>query len=375
MDEIVGLVRPEIYAMKPYSSARTEATADARIYLDANENPYPPYPGTDEVVGYNRYPQPQPRVLLDRFAEVYGVERERLFLSRGADEAIDLLVRAFCRAREDAILITPPTFVMYETAAAIQDVAVHRVPLIRPSDAFVRPDDGYQLDVDAILATQAAHPGTKLVFVCSPNNPTGNLLRRADVLRLAATLFGRALVVVDELYLEYSGQPSLAGHLDAYPNLVVVRSVSKEFSLAGERVGVTVADPEVIGVLGRIMAPYSLPVSAVRTVAAAMTADGVRHGREIITRIVAERDRVSRALAASPGVSRVFASDANFLLVRVDDAAGLTAAMAAHGIRIRDRSGAVANTVRISIGTPAENDEMLKVLADQVVSAAQAADA
>ncbi len=357
MNEIVGLVRPEIYAMKPYSSARTEGKADARIYLDANENPYPPYPATDDLIGYNRYPEPQPRALLDRFAEVYGVPCERLFLSRGADEAIDLLVRAFCRAREDAILITPPTFVMYETAARIQDVAVREVPLTRARES-------YDLDVDAVLAARAANPGTKLVFACSPNNPTGNLLRRADVLRLAGELFGRALLVVDELYLEYSGQPSLAVEIDTHPNLVVVRSVSKEFSLAGERVGVTVAHPEVVAVLGRIMAPYSLSVSAIRAVAAAMSPLGVEYGRANIARIVAERDRVRAQLAASTAVTHVFPSDANFLLVQTDDGVALTALMAAHGIKIRDRGAVLPGAVRISIGTPQENDEMLKVFAE-----------
>ena len=250
MDDIVSLVRPEIYAMRPYSSARVEADQAVRIHLDANENPYPPYPGGSEQEGLNRYPEPQPPSLLRRFSEIYGLPVEQLFLSRGADEAIDLLVRAFCAAGRDAILITPPTFVMYETAAHIQGASVRQVPLLAGS---------YQLDTDAMLAACDADPGIKIVFVCSPNNPTANLMEHASVLRLAERLRGRAMVVVDELYLDYSGQPSLAGAIAEQPNLVVVRSLSKEYSLAGERCGITLAHPEVVGVLRRIMPPYPSP--------------------------------------------------------------------------------------------------------------------
>lgn len=340
--------------MTPYSSARAEGARDALVYLDANENPYPPYPGTAGVAGLNRYPDPQPPALLDRFAELYGVLRNQLFLSRGADEAIDLLVRAFCACGTDGILVTPPTFAMYETSAQVQGASVHRVPL--------RQDRGFALDVEAVLAVQSEHPSTKLVFVCSPNNPTGNLMARADILRLAAALRGKALVVADQLYAGYSGEPSLSGETGAHPNLVVLRSVSKEYSLAGERCGVTVAHPEVIGILGRIMAPYSLTVSSVRAVSAALTPEGIAYGRANIARIIGERERVRTALAASPAVSRVFPSDANFLLLQVKEPETLTRLMDEHGIKIRDRSGMVDGAVRISIGTADENDRMLEVL-------------
>jgi histidinol-phosphate aminotransferase len=353
MDEIVRLVRPDIYAMKPYSSARTEGKQEASIYLDANENPYLPYPGSDEVSGLNRYPEPQPQHLITRFAEIYNVPREWLFLSRGADEAIDLLVRAFCKAGTDGILITPPTFVMYETAAAIQGAAVYKVPL--------KAEEGYQLDVATMLATQAANPSTKLVFVCSPNNPTSNLMRREDIIQLATILFGKTLIIVDELYLDYSGATSLAQEIAQHPNIVVLRSVSKEYSLAGERIGITIAHPEVIGILGRIMAPYSLTVSSIRNVAAAITPQGIEQGRTNIRRILQERDRVSTVLNTSPAVTNIFPSDANFLLLQTTDANQLTAIMQTHGIKIRNRSTIAPNAVRISIGTPEENDQMLSV--------------
>ena len=354
MEEISRLVRPDVYAMKPYSSARTEGSQHARIYLDANENPYPPYPATEHEEGYNRYPEPQPAVLLERFAALYGIGADRLFLSRGADESIDLLVRAFCAAREDGILVTSPTFVMYETAAQIQGAFVHRVPLLGVAEGAPR------LDVDGVLAAQRENPGVKLIFVCSPNNPLGSLMARDDVLRLADELFGRALVVVDELYVDYSGAPSLGADVAAHPNLVVLRSVSKEYSLAGERCGATVADPEVIAVLTRIMAPYSLSVSSVRAVAAALSPQGIEHGRRNIALLRDERERVRRELTSSPLVLEVLPSDANFLLVRVPDAGLLVKTLESAGIKIRDRNAVLPGAVRISIGTPAENDELLR---------------
>lgn len=354
VDDIAALVRPEIYGMKPYSSARTEGGQSARIYLDANENPYPPFPGGPEQEGLNRYPLPQPPSLLRRFSEIYEVPAERLFLSRGTDEAIDLLVRAFCAAGRDGILITPPTFVMYETAAQIQGASVRRVPLTPGS---------FQLDVEGILAACAADRRIKLVFVCSPNNPTANLMDRADILRLAAELRGRAMICVDELYVDYSGRRSLAADLPAHPNLVVLRSLSKEYSLAGERCGITVAHPETIGVLGRIMAPYPLPATAIRAIATAISPAGIAYGKANIERIRAERERVSAALASLPAVLEVFPADSNFLLFRTADPGRLCATLEEHGIKVRNRSDLVEGSIRLSIGTPGENDELLKVLA------------
>lgn len=354
MREIASLARPEIYAMKPYSSARTEGGQQAEIYLDANENPYPPFPGTADCMGLNRYPEPQPRALMERFAEIYETPVERVFLSRGADEAIDLLVRAFCAAGKDSILITPPTFVMYETAADIQDAQVVRVPL----------DADYQLRVPEILAAHEENPNTKLVFVCSPNNPSSNLMRRADVLQLATELFGKALVVVDQTYVDYSGELAYTAEIDQHPNIVVLRTVSKEYSLAGERCGITIAHPEVIGILGRIMAPYSMPVSVVRSVAAAISPEGMAYGRANVAKILAERDRVAAELAASHAVSRIFPSDANYLFLQTTDAKQLTKLMEDNGIKIRDRSALLDQAVRISIGSPEENDRMLSVFRD-----------
>lgn len=355
LEWVARLTRPDIWAMRPYSSARTEGDQSARVLLDANENPYPPYPGTEREVGLNRYPEPQPRALVERFAELYGTEPERVFLARGADEGIDLLVRAFCAAGKDGIVTTPPSFVMYETAARIQGAHVHEVPLIR--------DLTFRLDLHGMLRTVRQHPGTKLVFVCSPNNPSGNLMGRGEILRLATELEGRALVVVDELYVDYSGAPSLAAELPAHDNLVVLRSLSKEYSLAGERCGITLAHPDVVAVLRRIMPPYPLPSSVIRSVAAAITSDGIAYGRKNIELVLTERDRVAAALEASPGIRGVYPSDANFLLARAVDGPRLVTTLAGQGVKIRDRGSVLADAVRISIGTQEDNDALLAGLA------------
>jgi histidinol-phosphate aminotransferase len=356
MDEITRLARPAILAMTPYSSARTEGRqTDIRVHLDANENPYPPYPATEDEAGLNRYPMGQPPHLLDAFADHFGVRREQLLFSRGVDEAIDLLVRGFCAEGTDAVILTPPTFAMYVHSAQIQGIDMLEVPLTPGT---------FQLDVAGIVDMQAANPRAKLVFVCSPNNPTGNLLERQDVLRLAGELFGSALVVVDELYLDYSGAESLATALPAHPNLVVLRSMSKEYSLAGERFGITIAHPSVISILGRMLPPYPLAQTTIRAVTAVMSAEGMAYARSRIQIIVDERGRVAKVLQASPAVRHVFPSDANFLLVQVADPQRLSAMMEDAGIKIRDRSTlrGAEGSVRISVGTPEENDAMLSVI-------------
>jgi histidinol-phosphate aminotransferase len=356
MDEIIRLARPAILAMTPYSSARTEGRQTGmRIYLDANENPYPPYPGTDDLIGLNRYPEGQPSALLDVFAGHFAVPREQLLFSRGADEAIDLLVRGFCAEGRDAVILTPPTFAMYAHSAQVQGVEMLEVPLT--------PE--FQLDVDGIVHMQGANAGAKLVFVCSPNNPTANLLQRDDVVQLAGALFGKALVVVDELYLDYSGAESLATAISAHPNIVVLRSMSKEYSLAGERFGITIAHPDVVSIMGRMLPPYPLAQSTIRAVTAVMSPDGMRYAKARIQSILQERDRLAKVFNESPAVHRVFPSDANWLLVQIAEPKRLVAMMEDAGIKIRDRSSlrGAEGSVRISVGTPQENDEMLAVFA------------
>lgn len=348
IDSVLALVRPEILALAPYSSARKESSG-GRVWLDANENPQTPHAGAPRL---NRYPDPQPPELVARLASLYGVTPAQALVTRGSDEGIDLLLRAFCRAGRDAILITPPTYGMYAVAAGIQGAAIKTAPLVRERD--------FALDADAVLA--AIDPSVKLVFLCSPNNPTGSALDRAAVLRVVDGLAGRAVVVVDEAYAEFSVEPSFAAEISSRPNLVVLRTLSKAFGLAGARVGVTLAAPELIAVLQKILAPYPLPTPVVQAALTALTADGIAAARASVTTLVAARRELAAALARLPAVRRVWPSDANFLLVEVADAAQVMARARAVGLVLRDRSKDVPNTVRITVGTAEENALVLEVL-------------
>lgn len=348
IDSVLALVRPEILALAPYSSARKESSG-GRVWLDANENPQTPHAGAPRL---NRYPDPQPPELVARLASLYGVTPAQALVTRGSDEGIDLLLRAFCRAGRDAILITPPTYGMYAVAAGIQGAAIKTAPLVRERD--------FALDADAVLA--AIDPSVKLVFLCSPNNPTGSALDRAAVLRVVDGLAGRAVVVVDEAYAEFSVEPSFAAEISSRLNLVVLRTLSKAFGLAGARVGVTLAAPELIAVLQKILAPYPLPTPVVQAALTALTADGIAAARASVTTLVAARRELAAALARLPAVRRVWPSDANFLLVEVADAAQVMARARAVGLVLRDRSKDVPNTVRITVGTAEENALVLEVL-------------
>ncbi|MDD3178838.1 MAG: histidinol-phosphate transaminase [Opitutaceae bacterium] len=354
-DQVLPLVRPEILALTPYSSARKEAKNVApggrRVWLDANENPQTP---SAHAPLLNRYPEPQPSDLVDRLGSLYGVAPRQTLVTRGSDEGIDLLLRAFCRAGQDAILITPPTYGMYAVAAAIQGARVVPVPLIREKD--------FALDADAVLA--AWTPAVKLVFLCSPNNPTGGLLDRRESLRLIRALLGRSVVVVDEAYLEFSGAPSFAAEITAQPNLVVLRTLSKAFGLAGARCGVTLADPAVIGVLQNIIAPYPVPAPVRQAALTALTPAGIAAARESAAALADGRRALASALARLPSVRRVWPSDANFVLVEMADAGRAMTAARAAGLIVRDRSRepGLANCLRITAGLPDENQFVLEVL-------------
>jgi histidinol-phosphate aminotransferase len=348
LDQVLALVRPEILALAPYSSARKEAKG-GRVWLDANENTETPAAHQPLL---NRYPDPQPADLVAKLAGLYGVTPAQCLVTRGSDEGIDLLLRTFCRAGRDAIIITPPTYGMYVVAADIQGAKTLRVPLVR--------EKNFALDARAVLA--AITPEVKLVFLCSPNNPTGGLLDRGAVLEVVRALAGRAVVVADEAYVDFSGQPSLAAEIPANPNLVVLRTLSKAYGLAGARVGTTIADPAVIAVLQKIIAPYPVPAPVLNAALAALTPDGVAAARESVRQLVAERQRLLAALPALPVVKRVWPSDANYLLVEVADSARAMAAGRAAGIVWRDRSKDVPNTIRITVGTTEENNQTLEAL-------------
>lgn len=345
---VLSLVRPEILALAPYSSARKESTG-GRVWLDANENPLTPHAGAPRL---NRYPDPQPPELVARLASLYGVAPAQLLVTRGSDEGIDLLLRAFCRSGRDSIVITPPTYGMYAVAAGIQGAAIRTAPLERDQD--------FALDVGAVLA--AVDAPVKLVFLCSPNNPTGQLLARDSVLNLVRSLAGRAVVVVDEAYGEFTSEPSFAEELPDHANLVVLRTLSKAFGLAGARVGATLAAPEVIGVLQKIIAPYPIPTPVAHAALEALAPHAIAAARRSALELVDGRRELAAALTRLPFVKKVWPSDANFLLVAVDDSARLMALARAAGLIIRDRSKDIPNTVRITVGSPDEIAFALEVL-------------
>ncbi|WP_266182557.1 histidinol-phosphate transaminase [Dyella humicola] len=346
---VLDLARPEIRAMQPYSSARMEASG-GKIMLNANESAWAP-PG-DHGLGCNRYPDPQPQALLDALAALYGLRSSQVLVGRGSDEAIDLLVRAFCRAGQDAIAIQPPTFGMYAVCARIQNAAVVEVPL-SPS---------FAIDVDVLLA--ALPPAVKLVFVCTPNNPTGQLVAQAEVVRLAQALAGRALLVVDEAYIEFADAASVASLINRFDNLAVLRTLSKAWALAGARIGSLLANEEVIGLLRRIIPPYPLPLPCVDLALQALSERGQAMAGEHIQVVRQQRQRMAAALAALPGVRQVLPSQANFLAVRFDDAAAAHERLLRDGIVVRDvrRYPQLGDALRITIGTPEENDRVLTVL-------------
>lgn len=345
---IVELARADIRALKPYSSARLEA-GQGRVMLNANESPFVTVQGQ----ALNRYPEPQPRVLVEAMAGLYGVSPTQTLVGRGSDEAIDLLMRAFCAAGSDAVLVCPPTFGMYAVSAGIQGARVVEVPLLADRD--------FALDRESIVAAiERERP--KLVFLCSPNNPTGGLQDADDVLAVVEAARGRALVVVDEAYGEYSGAPSLAHELSRYDNLAILRTLSKAWGLAGARVGCLLAAAEVIALLRRILAPYPLPSPCVDAALAALGQAAAVEGR--IEQVRCERVALRAALADCPGVHRVWPSAANFITFRIDAADEVHAALVERGIVVRDvgRYPGLSGCLRVSVGTPEENLAFLDAL-------------
>jgi histidinol-phosphate aminotransferase len=348
---VLELARAEIRALVPYSSARMEA-AGGQLLLNANESAWAPF--GDTGLDCHRYPDPQPAALVEQLAALYDVRREQVLVGRGSDEAIDLLVRAFCRAGRDAILVQPPTFGMYAVCARVQDAAVVEVPL--PAD--------FEVDADTVLA--AVTPAVKLVFVCAPNNPTGAGVALETIESLARGLAGRAVLVVDEAYVEFADGDSAAALLDRYEHLAVLRTLSKAWALAGARIGCLLAHAEVIALLRRILPPYPLPRPCVASAMEALSPQGQAAARERIGVVRAERTRMAEALRSLPGVRAVLPSQANFLAVRFDDPGRAYGRLYEAGIVVRDvrRYPGLGDALRITLGTPQENARVLAVLGE-----------
>ncbi|HET8698306.1 MAG TPA: histidinol-phosphate transaminase, partial [Gammaproteobacteria bacterium] len=340
--------RQELRAIRPYVPGQYEPGC---IRLNANESPWRS-PGDTTERGLNVYPPPRPSMLTAKLGGYYGVEQRQILVTRGSSEAIDVLIRGFCAAGRDSILITPPTFDMYRLYATIQNAGIKRVPL--------RSD--FSLDVDKMLA--AVDATTKIVFVCTPNNPTGQSMARPDVERLCAELAGRALVVIDEAYHEFASVPHFLELRHRYEHVVLLRTLSKFVSLAGVRCGMLIAAPEVVEFCQGVLPPYTFPTPSIELVMEALSQDSLRVSAERVATIKRERARLSAALSDVPQVLEVYPSDANFVMARTRDGAAFRETARRANILVRTFDDPLlADCVRITIGRPADNDLLLRALA------------
>ncbi|NZA26638.1 histidinol-phosphate transaminase [Luteimonas sp. SJ-92] len=360
MSTVLDLVRPDLRGFAGYGSARSERLQGS-VWLNANESAWgnPADPGD----GCRRYPEPQPPELIRALAQLYDCAPERLLVGRGSDEAIDLLVRALCVPGRDAVLATPPVFGMYAVCARLQAAPLIEVPLCEDGA-------GFDIDPDAIAAA-ALEGGARIVFLCSPSNPTGGAISPERVAALARRLAGRALLVVDEAYGEYSEVPSAIGLLEAFPNVAVLRTLSKAHALAGARIGVLLADPALVAVLRRCQAPYPVPAPCAPLALEGLAPAALEATAGRVAVVRRERRRMAAALAALPGVRRAYPSQGNFLLVRFEDADAAFRALLDAGVVVRDQRAApgLADALRITIGSPDQNDAVLAALRPQRAAA------
>lgn len=342
--DINTLVRENIRTMKPYSSARHEFSGDASVFLDANENAF----GSPLPVHYNRYPDPRQQALREKISSIKGLPLQNIFTGNGSDEAIDLLFRIFCEPGRDNVILFPPTYGMYEVCAEMNDVAVKKVPL--------RPD--FQIDLEA--TETAVDERTKLIFVCSPNNPSGNSMNREDIEILLNNFDG--LVVVDEAYINYARQKTMISALTEYPNLVILQTLSKAWGLAGLRIGMAFAGEPVIGYMDKVKYPYNISTAAQELALEALSSISSVNNWTRTT--VEQRDRMARDLETLNFVQKVYPSDANFLLVKMQRARDVYEFLAGKGIIVRDRSKIqlCEDCLRITTGTPEENKKLLEAL-------------
>lgn len=342
--DVNSLVRKNIRSLKPYSSARSEFEGAAEVFLDANENPF----GSPAGFGLNRYPDPLQRELKGRIAAMRGVSPTHIFVGNGSDEAIDLLFRIFCEPDRDEVITCPPTYGMYRVSADINGVAVSEVRLT----------DDFQLDVPAVLSTISAT--TKLIFICSPNNPTGNLMNRESILEIARQFKG--VVVVDEAYIDFADEPSMITELSLLPNLVVLQTFSKAWGMAGIRVGLAFASSEIVDLMNRVKPPYNVSGIAQQAVIDAM--DGESTVNLWIDTAKDERLQLESSLIGLDIVQRVYPSDANFLLVKVEDANVIYQYLIAEKIVVRNRNNVQLcdGCLRITVGTPLENIRLIDAL-------------
>jgi histidinol-phosphate aminotransferase len=345
MADLKQLLRPHILGLKPYSSARDEYTGQEGVFLDANENPY----SFADYPGINRYPDPLQRALKARLSELKAVPEAHLFIGNGSDEVIDLLIRAFCNPGEDRIIIMPPTYGMYEVSAGINQVGVKAIPL----------DSAFQPQVEEILAQADAKD--KILFICSPNNPSGNLIDQAKIEVLLGGFAG--IIVIDEAYIDFAPEgSSFVSLVASNPRIVVMQTLSKAYGMAGLRLGVGIAHPDMIHILNLVKPPYNINLLSQQ--AALEKLDHVQQLDQEKALILSERSRLAQALLDFPMVQHIFPSDANFLLVRIAHAREVYEELLGHFVILRDRSRFIhcEDCLRITIGTFDENNALLEAL-------------
>jgi histidinol-phosphate aminotransferase len=350
---VLDLVREDLRDFAGYASAR-RANVSGSIWLNANESPWPNQ--ADTGLNLNRYPEPQPKLLVKRLAELYGVDSSRLMITRGSDEGIDLLVRAFCQAGKEGILVAPPTFGMYAVCARVQNAHVFEVPLLDD-------ETQWRYDLAAALLKIKQEP-IKLVFVCTPANPTGQSISMAEICLLAKASVGKAILVVDEAYAEFNETSSAIELLNEFENIVVLRTLSKAYALAAARVGVVMAQENVIQVLKNICAPYPVATPCAAQALAGLSQQSVELARQRVEISVSERNRVYQKLQGMKSVKKVYLSQGNYLLLRFEDAEKAFQACLDAGVVVRDMRAnpVLLDALRISIGTPDENNAMLEAL-------------
>jgi len=347
VNAVLALARPEIVTLKAYAHA---AWLPSLTRMHANEAPWRPSGDTTDA-GLNRYPEPQPLALIERLAALYGVPAANVLATRGGDEAIDVLSRIYLRAGTDAILQCSPTFGMYQVAARIQGAEVIDIPLGRGQDWALNPE----------RLLSAWKPHIKLVYLCSPNNPTANLLDTGALEAICQALDGKAVVVIDEAYIEWSRSPSLTRWLTRFPTLAIMRTLSKAHALAGARIGALLAHPLLIELAKRVVPPYSLAQPAVEAAVRALQPQELAAAQLRLEGLLSEREYLRAGLAASPLVEKVWPSDANFLLIDCRDADRFMSDTLAGGLIVRDLRAhpALPRSLRVSVGTRAQNDALL----------------
>lgn len=350
MKQLTHLIRPDLIAFSPYSSARDEAV-EGKVWLNANESPY----DIEIAAGLkiNRYPEKQPQKLITRLTEIFNVANDQIIVSRGSDEMIDLLIRLFCVYGKDCIMTCSPSYGMYSVYARLQGANVIEVPLLK--------NNNFQLDVASMVTKK--NENIKLIFLCSPNNPTGNLLNKDDIIYLCQQFANKSIVVVDEAYIDYANSTSLTSLINQYENLVILRTFSKAYRLAGARLGCLLANKNIIQWLLKIIAPYPLPSPTSKFALEMLSEKNILEIQQQIENIKFERQKLFTALSSMPNISKVWTSEANYLLLETKYCKEIMAACGEQGIIIRSMMDKpnLTNCLRISIGLPEENLQILNI--------------